>query len=304
MKKIFSILLLCSAIFSMQLFAEGAKELNSVQQEQTIEFTDNFDRQVIIPKDVNSVVSLGPNITEIISYLKPESLVARTDYCDYPASVLDLPSVGTITEPNLETIINLNPDLVLASTHIKKEFLDQLSKAGIANAGIYTTSSIEGSYSLIKDIGLFLNRQEKAEEAISEMKKEIATVQQKVKGLKKPKVYYVVDFGQWGEYTVGGDTFIGQMIDLAGGDNIAKDVKDWNYSLEKLVEADPDIIIISKYYGSKDRFMTTPPYSELRAVKENKLYEIDNNKLDRQGIRNAEGIKDFAEILHPEAFSK
>ena len=68
------------------------------------------------------------------------------------------------------------------------------------------------------------------------------------------------------------------------------------------MEADPDIIIVSDQYDSKSEFESTEGYSELTAVKEGNVYEIDSNMLDRPGVRNAEGLKALAEILHPEAF--
>ncbi|MCY1152092.1 MAG: ABC transporter substrate-binding protein, partial [Sphaerochaetaceae bacterium] len=115
-------------------------------------------------------------------------------------------------------------------------------------------------------------------------------------------VYYALSFGEWGDFTAGGSTFIGKMINLAGAINIAEDVDGWNYSVEQLIEKDPQIIIVSKYYNSKDQFINTWPYSSLTAVKENRVYEIDNNLLDRQGIRNAQGLLELAKIIHPNEF--
>jgi iron complex transport system substrate-binding protein len=294
-------------LLTTSLFASGTKEIIQLSVNENIlttstTFVDSFDREVTIPKEVKKVVSLGPNITEIIAELDPKALVGITDYCDYPLWVKDLPSIGKLSSPNIEKIIEMNPDLVLGSTHVKREVVETLEKAGITTAIVYNSDSLDGSYKVVLDVGILLNKSSQAQAIVEKMKKDVETVKKTIKDLPKPTVYYVVSFGQWGEYTAGGNTFIGKMIEEAGGINIAQDIQGWTYSLESLIDADPDIIIISKYFDSFENFATTEPYSELRAVKENHLYEIDNNKLDRQGIRNAEGMVDLAHIIHPEVF--
>lgn len=294
-------------LISASLFASGTKEniettLDNQNITTDITFIDSFNRKIEIPQNIKKVVSLGPNLTEIIAELDAKSLVGRTDYCDYPLWVVDVPSIGKLSSPNIEKIIELNPDLVIGSTHVKREVVEALEKADITTACLYDASSLDGSYQIVLDMGLLLNKNTQAKTIVSTMKKNVNEVKDRVADLPKPKIYYVVGFGQWGEYTAGGDTFINTMIEQAGGINIAKNIKGWTYSLESLIDADPDIIIISKYNNNFEKFSNTPPYSELRAVQEKHLYEIDNNKLDRQGIRNAEGIMDLAHIIHPEAF--
>ncbi len=92
------------------------------------------------------------------------------------------------------------------------------------------------------------------------------------------------------------------MIEEAGGDNIAKDIKGWNYSFEKIVENNPEIIILSDKFNTKKNFLATDKYKQLTAVQKNKVYEIDDNTLLRQGPRQADGLEALAKIIHPEAF--
>jgi iron complex transport system substrate-binding protein len=105
-----------------------------------------------------------------------------------------------------------------------------------------------------------------------------------------------------GDFTAGKGTFIGKMIEMAGGKNAADDVEGWSYSLEKLVEKNPDIMICSMYYDTKKGIQSTNGYKDLDAVKNGKLFEIDNNLLDRQGPRLADGLVELAKIIHPESF--
>ena len=134
------------------------------------------------------------------------------------------------------------------------------------------------------------------------MKSSIKEVTDAVKDLDEPTVFDVVGYGEYGDFSAPENTFAGEIIKLAGGDNIVPAQDNWSYSLEALLEADPEIIIIGN--GMKDGFETAEGYKELTAVKEGKVYEIDNNLIDRQGYRNAEGVMTLAKIFHPEAFQQ
>ncbi len=293
------IILLLSFISITSLFSEGTKEIPS---NNTIEFTDSYNRTVQISKNPQRIVSLGPNITEIISELDFNKLVGRTDYCDYPNKVSSIKSIGSITNANIEAIIELDPDLVIGSVHCPKDLLENLTKLGISAIAIYDDNSLDGSYNIISKIGYVMDEEEKANEIIETNKALVDQIVNKTATLDKKTVYYALSFGEWGDFTAGGNTFIGKMINLSGAINIAEDVDGWNYSVEQLIEKDPQIIIVSKYYDSKNQFINTWPYSSLTAVKENRVYEIDNNLLDRQGIRNAQGLLELAKIIHPDEF--
>lgn len=293
------IILLLSFISLTSLFSEGTKE---IAISNTIEFTDSYNRTVQISKNPQRIVSLGPNITEIVSELDFDKLVGRTDYCDYPEKVSSVKSIGSITNANIEEIIELDPDLVIGSVHCPKDLLENLTKLGISAIAIYDDNSLDGSYNIISKIGYVMDEEEKANEIIKNNKALVEQIVDKTSTLDKKTVYYALSFGEWGDFTAGGSTFIGKMINLVGAINIAEDVDGWNYSVEQLIEKDPQIIIVSKYYNSKDQFINTWPYSSLTAVKENRVYEIDNNLLDRQGIRNAQGLLELAKIIHPNEF--
>jgi len=301
--KRFTAILFLLLTLVLPLTAQGITEVTPVSSDVSRIYVDSYDRAVEIPENVNRVVSLGPNITEIIFALgKGDTLVGRTDYCDYPEEVADIPSIGTLTDPNIETVIDLAPDLVIGSTHTPKEALDRIEDAGITTVGIYTDTTFEGTYKTILDTGIILGAAEEAQQIIDEMKATISDIKKTVADAPRPSVYYVVGFGEWGDFTAGGDTFINDIIEIAGGDNIAKDVTGWSYSLEKIIENDPDIIICSKYWGIPESFAATPGYKDLRAVREGHLYAFDNNLIDRQGVRNAEGARALAKIFHPDLF--
>ena len=144
--------------------------------------------------------------------------------------------------------------------------------------------------------------QQMQKNVIEGMKEKVEEVTKKVEGLEKPSMYYVVGFGEK-DSTAGGDTFIGEMIRMANGENIADDSEGWGYSKEKIAEKNPEIIVLSDKNDTKDTFTTTDVYKDLEAVKNGNVYEIDQNLLNRQGPRLAEGLEALAKILHPEAFN-
>jgi iron complex transport system substrate-binding protein len=268
-----------------------------------LKIKDSYNREVTIEKEPKRVISIAPNITETVYALeKKEVLVGRTDYCDYPSEVSAVQSIGTLKSPNLEKITELKPDLVIASTHFSEATLKKLEELAIPVVVLYGSENFEGSYDTIDKIGQVLNANEKAMSIITSMKQKVANVEEKVKGKMQPSVYYVVGFGESGDFTATGDTFIAQMIKMAGGKNVAEEGTNWKFSFEKLVEKDPQFIIVSKKYDSKSGFVGTKGYKELTAVKNNKVLEIDDDLLNRQGPRLADGLEALAKLIQPDAF--
>lgn len=268
-----------------------------------LRFEDSYHRVITLDTIPARVVSLAPNITEIVFALgKGGALVGRTDYCDYPAEAGEIQSVGSITNPNIEKIVQLNPDIVIASTHFQKAVLTKLESLGITVAVLDGEDSFDGVYQTIEQVGKVLHSEEAAAELISEMKQKVADITSKVRNACKPKVYYVVFYGDSGFYTAGEGTFIGNMLNMAGAENAAGDFKGWQYSLEKLVEKNPDLLVCSKFYHTKEAIGGAPGFKDLKAVKEGKILEIDHNLLDRQGPRLVEGLEALARLFHPEIF--
>ena len=271
---------------------------------QEIIIVDSMNRKVVFEKSPQRIISVAPSITEIIFALgKKDLLIARTDYCNYPEEVLNIESIGSLKDPNLEKIIELNPNAVLVSTHFKPENIRRLESLGIKVLAFYSDDTIKGVYNIIEKAGRLLKVTSKAKKIILNIKDDIRYVKELVsKAKKRPRVYYVIGFGQWGDFTAGGNTFIHELLEMAGGHNIARNLKGWAYSFEKILEADPEIIICSKYYKMKEGLELSDNYKELNAVKNGKLYAFDNNTIDRQGPRLGEGLKALAKIIHGDLF--
>jgi len=264
-----------------------------------LKVTDSFGNTAEIISEPERVVSCAPNITELLFELGTgEKIVGRTDYCNYPVEAAGIPSVGSIDVPSIEAIVALKPDLVIASSIFTESSYDALTELGITVVVFHEEYDIDGVQEMIRSVGEIVNRKEYAEELTEDMNERIDIIAESVKGKERPTVYYAVSFGEYGDYTAGGDTFVHRLIEKAGGDNIAADVAGWSFSVEKLIEADPDVILVNQYMI--EAFLTTEPYSGLSAVKAGRVYGVDPDLLERQGYRNAEGIELLVSLFYPE----
>jgi iron complex transport system substrate-binding protein len=270
-----------------------------------LQVTDSYHRRVVLVRKPKRIISLAPNITETLFMLKHgRLLVGRTNYCDYPSQAAQIASVGDILNPNIEKIVQLRPDLVIASTHFKPEILTKLEELGIKTVVLYAEANFAGVYDLIRQVGRIIDVNREAELVVAGMQRKVDWVTAQVKNRPKPRVYYVVSFGKGGNYTAGRGTFIAKMLALAGGVNAADDIRGWQYSLERLVTKNPEIVICSKYFNTKAALTVATGYRDLPAVKAGRLYEIDNNLLDRQGPRLSAGLLALTRLIHPEVFTE
>ncbi|MBU3092920.1 ABC transporter substrate-binding protein [Clostridium sp. CF011] len=309
-----SIISLVLAVFVCVVFSacgskgENKGSLNTTKKETNavvypLKVVDSYDRTVIIEKEPKRIITIAPNITEGIYALgKGSSVVGRSDYDDYPAQALKVTSVGDLLQPSVEKIVELKPDVVIVSALFDKAIIKKLEALNIKVVALGGEENFNGVYDTMSKLGQVVNASGEAQTIVSDMKRKVAEITDKVKDAKKPTVYYVAGFGKSGDFTAGKDTFIGSMIDIAGGKNAAGDVVGWNYSVEKLVEKNPDVLICSKLYDSKKGIKATNGYKDLNAVKNGKLLEIDENIIVRQGPRLAEGLEAIAKLVHPELF--
>ena len=261
-------------------------------------YEDAYGNVVTIEAEPETVVSVSPALTEIIYALGAEDkLVGRTDYCDYPSEVLDIESVGAIDNPDVELIASLEPDVVLASSIFSEESYNAITELGIPVVIVRDETSLEGMFDFIADVADVIGCHDDGVALEEEISAELDEIRANAPET-DVTVYYCMSYGEYGDYTAGGDTFIGDIIESAGAINIAEDVSGWSYSAEALVEADPDYIIIDEW--SYDGFIATEPYSSLSAVENGNIIVIDSNLLNRQGPRNLEAVELIQEAISGE----
>lgn len=286
---------------------ETTEESESPEESPAIEYPltlkDSDGTEVTLDEEPKAIVSLGPNMTEMVFALGAgDRLVGRTTYCDYPAEVENIEAVGTLQEPDLEKITELNPDLILASTHVKDEVIEKFRELKIPVLSLYESEDFQGVFKMVKTLSDALNLPEEGAALLEQMQAKYDFVERSISSEEKPTVYYVVGFGEGGDYTAGGNTFINGLLEAAGVKNVAGDIEGWSFSQEKLIEADPDFIILPQW--ADGQFQETEPYKDLKAVKENHVLAIDNNTIDRQGPRNLDALMELARFFHADAFKE
>lgn len=285
--------------------ASGQAVARKTQYPLTV--TDGAGRTVVIEKEPQRILSLAPSNTEILWALGAGSRqVGRTDYCDYPAEAKQVPSVGGIVNPNVEKMAELKPDLVLmtgGSVPLRERLAGELKMT----VYVVDPQNLDQVYEGIRQLGVILNVQDRAEALVAQMQQKVAAVTAKVAGIpqdKRPKVFYEV----WPDplMTAGPGTFIDDLIRLAGGVNVGADAKErWaQYSLEQLVQHDPDLIITPNQKSAEElKARARKGWENLKAVREGKVLLVpDQNVVSRPGPRLVEGLEMMARLIHPEVF--
>lgn len=261
--------------------------------------TDDYGRTVVVPAHPQRVVSLSPAVTEIMFALGADDLlVGRTDFCAYPPEAADIPSIGGISNLNIESILSKNPDLVISGSMVGKKVTDQMDAMGTPMVCVIEKPRFEALYENIRAIGRLVNKEHEADSLVESLKHQVESIMDESM-LSTPlsarrgaggeaSCYYVVGFGASGNFTAGGNTFINDMIRMAGGRNIAEEVEGWSYSLEALMKEDPDYIIVRREDSAA--FCTMKPYNGLRAVREGQVIGIESGTFDLQVPRNIDAI--------------
>jgi len=270
------------------------------------EITDDAGRRVSIPAKVDRVVSLAPNLTEIIFAVGAGNrLVGRTSYCDYPPEAKAIAEVGDTLHPSLEHIIALKPQVVFVSTSSQLEvFTQQLNGQNIA---VFVTDpqDLEGVFRSIEKIGEIVGEKDGANLLVQKLRQRTNAVEQAVKQKPPVRVFYQVS----GEplYTAGHDSFVTDLMRRAGAASVTADVPGaWpKYSNESALAARPEAIILPT--GGSMGAANANVAEALRqspAVLQGRVYKINDDHLARPGPRSVDGLEEMARALHPDAFAR
>ncbi|HHW58560.1 MAG TPA: ABC transporter substrate-binding protein [Clostridia bacterium] len=267
-----------------------------------LKIKDFLGREVTIEKEPQRIVTLAPSTTELLYAVGAGSkVVGVTDFDNYPPEVKDVPKVGGFKGPNVEAITAQKPDIIFASTLSGKEQMESLEKMGIPVV-MLEAKNIDQIYQSLELIGQITGNGKKAEEVIKEIQDKIKEINDKVKNLPKVNVFYLVSLD--GNWTAGKGTFIDELINLAGGKNVASDVNGWaQYSVEELVKKNPDVIITSPHAGDVKDIKNMAGYKDTNAVKNDKIFIVSSDDIiARASNRIVLGLEEVAKFLHPEAF--
>ncbi len=248
------------------------------------------------------IVSLGPGITENLYILGAgNKIIADTIYCTRPAAAKKKPKIGSVIRANVEKIVSLKPDIVIATSLSNSRQIKKLKNLGIRVVSFSQPRNFSQICKQFLKLGKIVGEKEKAREIIAKAIRQVNSVREKTKNLPKPKVF--VQIGARPLFTVTKKSFISDFIKFAGGINTAKNSKTGLYSREKVVESNPDIIIIVTMgvTGRREKEIWEK-YKTLNAVKNDRIYIMDSYKICSPTPPGfVKTLKKMAELFHPEA---
>ena len=251
-----------------------------------------------------NIVSLSPSITEIIYYVGAGTqLVGVTTYCNYPDEVMNLPKVGgyygkTIS---MEAIVSLSPDLVICEDKAHGMLSSQFEKLGI-KALYITNISLHTLEKNIMTIGEATGHSEIAKEKAAEIKESLIRLQRICESFSSPNVYWEI----WDDpiISAGPDSFIDEGLNYLHCINIFSDAKsEWpQVDDEIIILRNPDVVVISNTRRgliSKDSIRKRPGWMNITAVRNDRIYFVDEDIYSRPGPRLIAGMYELAKSLYP-----
>jgi iron complex transport system substrate-binding protein len=274
--------------------------------------TDDLGRTVSVAKIPERIVSLSPSSTEILFALGLGSrVVGATKYCNYPPLVKELKDngkievVGGYVDPDIERILTLHPDLVLAGQKHSSGAVSLLDKEGIATF-VVDPNNLTSIIPSIEKIGKITKKEAEAFDLCNQMESRIRAISDNVSSLPKTRVLYIV----WHDpvKTAGAGTFEDEIIEKAGGVNIFHDLSGYaQVDPEAIAVRNPEVIIACSGMGSgADKPLrwaeTERGLNQTDARKNGRIYQAEGDLITRAGPRIVDGLEMFAKFIHPEAF--
>jgi len=268
--------------------------------------TDMKGREVTLEKPAERIVALTAGDCEILYALGVgDRIVGRGEYCDYPEDVLAVPSVASGYDTNIEQIIALNPDVVVMSTMAQtNEHIESLENAGLAVI-VTEAPHLEGVYDAIALLGEVVDKTAEADALITSMKDAFAALSAKVPQLEKtPTIYFEVSPLQYGLWTAGTGTFMHEMGELLGVENIFADLSLWaEVSEEQVIQRNPDFIVTTtmSYEGSPDpveEIKGRAGWGGITAIVDGNVLNADNDEITRPSPRLVDAAEQLFELLY------
>lgn len=319
MKKLYSILLAMLLVVGVLAGCGETKSDKNNKKEQStaqeaafpVTLKDALDQEVVIEKKPEKIVSLMPSNTEIVFALGlGEELVGVSDFDNYPKEAAEKEKVGGM-DFNVEKILSLNPDVVLAhasSAHNSTEGLQQIRDAGIDVVVVNDATSFEDVYKSMDMIGQATGTEEEADKLVADMKEELAAIKEKSAAISdsdKKSVYIEVSEDP-NLFTTGKKTFMQEMLDTIHANNIISEEGWIQVDQEAVIAANPDVIITTYgAYSEKspiEQISSRKGWEKINAVKGKQIIDVDSDMVTRSGPRLVEGVEAVAKAVYPDVF--
>ena len=283
----------------------------------TISVVDDVGNNVTITSYPDRIVSLAPATTEILFGLGlTDKIVGTVSYSGYATDVQDtieaenITVVGTFNKVNVELVTGLQPDLIVASGAYQQSLAEKFAEEG-KTVVILNPTEFSGILADITLLGKITGQNQNATAIVDSMQSRVDEIMAKTSGLDKPGVYveYYVDKNGYSSY--GAKSYINELIGMAGGVNVFAGFQGQyvTTSTEEVLMANPQIIIISKGVMSSlsgitpDSIKARGSWDNVDAVKNNKIYEVNEALITIWGPRIVNGLEELAQVIHPEVFN-
>jgi len=246
------------------------------------------------------IVSLGPTITEKLYLLGvQDELVGVTTYCERPPEARAKEKIGNVTQVNIEKVVELKPDLVLATSLTGSRSVERLEHLGLRVILFKEPSSFAEMNQQFLQLGRIVGREERAEAIVRDSEQKVERIRNRVKGLSRPKVF--VQIGARPLFTATDDSFLHDFIEFAGGINIAAGAKTGLYSREAVLWRDPDVIIVvTMGITAQNEKKGWQKFNSISAVKHDRIVIMDPYRTCSPTPETfVEALEEMAKALHP-----
>lgn len=282
----------------------------SSQSDRTV--TDREGTEVNIPTKIEKIISTAPSNTEVIMGLGlNDKLVAIDTYStDIEGVDQEIPQID-FSNPDAETIIGLEPDIVIASGHNKtgstEDPFKAISEAGIPVVYIPSSESMEGVYEDINFIADVLNEKEKGQAMVDSMKEKVSEIKAIGDKIEDKKTVYFEISPAPSLFSFGNATFLNEMIELVGATNIFANEEGWiSPTEESIIDANPDVIITNASYmeNATEEIKSREAWDVITAVKDNAVYLVDKNASSRPSQNSIKALEEIAKAVYPDYYGQ
>ena len=317
-KKVIAVALVLIVILGVAgVFVWQQLTISNGEKSGIVSVIDDAGKNVTIASYPDKIVSLAPSTTEILFGLGlSDKIVGTVSYSGYATDIQDtikannITVVGTFNKVNVELVTSLQPDLIVASGAYQQSLAEKFKEQG-KTVVILNPTKFSGILADITLLGKVTGQNANATALVDSMQSKVEEITAKTSDLDKPSVYveYYVDKNGYSSY--GANSYINELIDMAGGVNVFAGFQGQyvTTSTEEVLKANPQIIVISKGVMSSlsgitpDSIQARESWNSIDAVKNGKIYEVDEALITIWGPRIVNGLEELAQVIHPEVFN-
>lgn len=287
-KKLVSLVLAMLMLFSMT---------TAMADDTSITIIDMYDREITLSEPATRIVALSASDCEIICALGCEELlVGRGEYCNYPETISEIPTVASGADTNIEEILVLEPQILIMSDMAQTEEQVKLLEENGVKVVMTKNTDIEGAYYAITMIGKLVGKEAEAEAIVADMRATFDEIIASSEGADYAgkTVYFEISPLEWGLWTAGTGTFMNEIAEMCGLTNAFADIEGWaSVSEEQVLERNPDYIVTTSGMGDAEIY-AREGWEDVSAIANGDVFNANSDTFSRPGPR----LKDAAVSLY------